>query len=145
MKRGPKPKLTNVIPMTGAGAPRGKGQSVAQAVTRMRPKKMPEDLRKEWDRVARLLAEPTVDRLKPRFVDTITEYCRATLRLRYLREAMPQLNTEIYRVEAGRNGTQIKQHPYVGQLHETWREWRTLVAMLGLSPADERNLNSWTG
>jgi hypothetical protein len=28
---------------------------------------------------ARLLADPTVDRLKPRYVDVITEYCRASV------------------------------------------------------------------
>jgi len=90
--------------------------------------------------VAHLLAEPTVDRLKARFVDVIIEYCRATVRLRLLRETMPTINMEIYRVEAGRNGTQVKTHPYIAQINETWRQWRALVAMLGLSPADERNM-----
>jgi phage terminase small subunit len=90
--------------------------------------------------VATLLAEPSVDRLKPRFVDAILEYCRATVRLRRLREAMPEIVNELYRVEAGRNGMQIKSHPFVGQVNETWRQWRSLVAMLGLSPTDERNL-----
>ena len=90
--------------------------------------------------VGRLLADPTVDRLKPRFVDVIAEYCRAVVRLRTLRDAMPRINMEIYRVEAGRNGTQVKTHPYVAQINESWRQWRSLVAMLGLSPADERNM-----
>lgn len=142
MMRGRKPKPTNIIPMRAdeAAADALRVRVVARAVTKLRPKNLNGELRKEWERVARLLAEPTVDRLKPRFVDVITEYCRSIIRLRTLRESMPAINQEIYRVEAGRNGTQIKQHPYVAQINETWRQWRSMVAMLGLSPADERNL-----
>jgi P27 family predicted phage terminase small subunit len=140
--RGRKPKPTNVIPLTGDGAALDaqRERNVAAAMAKLRPKGLSPDLRKEWDRVAKLLADPTVDRLKARFVDVITEYCRAIIRLRTLREAMPAINQEIYRVEAGRNGTQIKQHPFVAQINETWRQWRSMIAMLGLSPADERNL-----
>jgi phage terminase small subunit len=53
---------------------------------------------------------------------------------------MSTLQAEIYRVEAGRNGTQIKTHPFVAQINESWRQWRCMIGMLGLSPADERNL-----
>lgn len=141
--RGRKPKLDNVIPMRsddGADPDALRDQVIKRAVVKLRPKGLPPDLRKEWGRVALLLADPSVDRLKARFVDTILEYCRACLRLRLLRETMPTINMEIYRVEAGRNGTQVKTHPYVAQINETWRQWRSLVAMLGLSPADERNM-----
>ncbi len=114
--------------------------AIERAVKALQPKRLNKELKAEWRRVARILAEPTVDRLKARFVDTITEYCRATVRLRKLREAMPDLRNELYRVEQGRNGTQIKAHPFVAQVNETWRQWRSLVAMLGLSPTDERSL-----
>lgn len=141
--RGRKPNVDNVIPMRPDdpdGHEAARLRATARAVIQLRPKGLSADLRKEWNRVALLLAEPTVDRLKPRFVDVIIEYCRATVRLRLLRETMPTINMEIYRVEAGRNGTQVKTHPYIAQINETWRQWRSLVAMLGLSPADERNM-----
>lgn len=141
--RGRKPKIDNVIPMRSDGSADQdvlRDQVIKRVVNQLRPKGLTPELRKEWNRVALILADPVVDRLKPRFVDTILEYCRACLRLRTLREAMPKINMEIYRIEAGRNGTQVKPHPYVAQINETWRQWRSLVAMLGLSPADERNM-----
>ena len=157
--RGRKPKLDNIIPMRGDGAGRldleaAQDAAIERAVDRLRPRGLSKDVRKEWNRVAALLADPIVDRLKPRFVDTIVEYCVAVVRLRKLRAAFDKLAqqvadasgnapdalaAEVYRVK-GRNGDQVKGHPYVAQIHETWREWRSLVAMLGLSPADERNM-----
>lgn len=140
--RGRKPKLDNVVPMRGDGASTedARRHAVDQLIRRLQPRDLTKDQRAEWRRVGRLLADPTVDRLKPRFVDVIAEYCRVVVRLRTLRDAMPKINMEIYRVEAGRNGTQVKTHPYVAQINESWRQWRSLVAMLGLSPADERNM-----
>jgi P27 family predicted phage terminase small subunit len=135
--RGRKPKSDNVVPMRGevSGA-----AAVDRIIRRLQPRGISKELRAEWRRVARILADPTVDRLKPRFVDTIAEYCVVTVRLRSLRAMMPTLQHEIYRVENGRNGTQVRTHPYVAQVNESWRQWRNLVAMLGLSPADERNM-----
>lgn len=141
--RGRKPMPPNVIPMTRGGVavtPEKRRASLKQALARMRPKGIDPELRAEWDRVATILADPAVDRLKPRFVDCITEYCRCVIRLRALRATMSTLQAEIYRVEAGRNGTQIKQHPFVASINEGWRQWRSLITALGLSPADERNL-----
>jgi phage terminase small subunit len=40
----------------------------------------------------------------------------------------------------GRNGSQLKAHPHVAQMNETWRQWRSLMAELGLSPTAERNM-----
>jgi phage terminase small subunit len=161
--QGRKPRQSNVIPMTGAKAPR---PSPAVLARRLCPKGLTKDERKEWMRVATLLADPALDRLKPHFVDTIIEYCRATIRLRTIRQffvdlqemrrierqaATPThsaigeihcehpLGAEIYEVE-GRNGLQQKAHPHVAQLNETWRQWRSLVAILGMSPTEERNL-----
>jgi P27 family predicted phage terminase small subunit len=125
---------------TPEGRERLRDLAVEQAIKKLQPAGLNKEVRAEWRRVARLLADPSVDRLKPRFVDVIVEYCRVIVRLRTLRDAMPKINMEIYRVEAGRNGTQVKTHPYVAQINESWRQWRSLVAMLGLSPADERNM-----
>ena len=144
--RGAKPKLKNVIPMRpdGAGDEDLREANIRRAIKLLQPRKIDKDLRKEWKRVARILAEPTVDRLKARYVDVILDYCRVCVRLRKLDEAMPTLQREIYNAAVGeqrtRNGVQIKAHPFVAQRNETWRQWRSLVAMLGLSPADERNM-----
>lgn len=155
--RGRKPKVENVIPMRGdaAAVDAARAHAIDAAISRLRPKGLKGELRREWDRVARMLAEPTVDRLKPRFVDVITEYCRVIVRMRHLRAAFENaakklaektggepdpLMAEIIRIENGRNGPQVKSHPHVAQLNEAWRQWRSCVAMLGLSPADERNL-----
>lgn len=161
--RGAKPKLKNVIPMREdqAEADALRDQAIQRAVRLFRPRGLDAELRREWDRVARILADPTVDRLKARYVDVIVEYCRAMVRLRKLRAAFDELAgaaaaaflrehpdaaiapdpiaAEIH-VTIGRNGEQLKSHPHVAQMNETWRQWRSLVAMLGLSPTDERNL-----
>jgi len=144
--RGAKPKLKNVVPMRpdGSGDAELREQLIARAIKKLQPRGLDPELRKEWRRVARVLAEPTVDRLKARYVDVILEYCRVCVRLRQFREAMPNVQREIYNAAAGdkttRNGVQIKSHPFVAQMNEAWRQWRSLVAMLGLSPTDERNL-----
>lgn len=144
--RGAKPKLKNVIPMRadGSGDADLREAQVKRAIKLLQPRGLNPHLRKEWRRVARILAEPTVDRLKSRYVDVILEYCIVCVRLRQFREAMPQLSRELYNAASGdkttRNGIQIKSHPYVAQMNEAWRQWRSLVAMLGLSPTDERNL-----
>ncbi|MBR1206973.1 MULTISPECIES: P27 family phage terminase small subunit [unclassified Bradyrhizobium] len=139
--RGAKPKLRNVVPMRPDDQDAAKRRRSAQLrlINKLKPKGLSPELLKEYRRVAEILSEPSVDRLKPRFLDTIVEYCRSTQRLNSLRSAMPTLAHEIYRVKT-RNGDQVKSHPYVAQVNEEWRKWRSLVAMLGLSPTDERNL-----
>lgn len=140
--RGAKPKLKNVVPMRSADDPQSgiaREQAIKSAIRQLMPRGLSKELQAEWRRVARILADPTVDRLKARYVDVICEYCRATVRLRTLRDAMPTVAAEVYRVKS-RNGDQIKSHPFVAQVNEQWRQWRSLVAMLGLSPTDERNL-----
>jgi P27 family predicted phage terminase small subunit len=166
--QGRKPKSSNVIPLTG-GAPR---LSPAALARKLCPRGLPKDERREFLRVAMLLAEPALDRLKPQYTDAILEYCRAALRLRAFRQfflsngasieergenidggmkamverfaGTPGLDAEVY-VVRGRNGIQIKSHPFVAQLNETWRQWRSLMMELGLSPASERNLQPGQG
>ena len=92
--RGRKPKIDNVIPMVpngSGGIDAAREAAMRRAVDRLRPRGLSPELRREWDRVAVLLADPIVDRLKPRFVDVILEYCRATVRLRKLRAAFDLL------------------------------------------------------
>lgn len=158
--QGRKPKSTNIVPLTGSRAPRLGAKVLA---TKLCPRGLDKEERKEWMRVAVMLAEPQVDRLKPHFVDVVMEYVRASLRLRAFRlfflanvvkldglvedaannvervTGEPGLDAEVYVVH-GRNGTQLKAHPYVAQMNETWRQWRSLMMELGLSPASERNM-----
>jgi phage terminase small subunit len=139
--RGRKPALRNVIPMRpdDVDAEKLRTKARRKLINSLKPKKLSAEVEAEYRRVAWILSDPTVDRLKPRFVDTVIEYCRCTVRLHNLRASMPSLAHEIYRVKT-RNGDQVKSHPHVAQVNEEWRKWRSLVAMLGLSPTDERNL-----
>lgn len=141
MARGRKQSLRNVVPMRAdeRRAAAARERIVDQLIESWRPKGLSDELASEFDRVARLLADPTVDRFKARYVDAIVEYCIAIVRLRTLRAQLPTVQHEIYRVKS-RNGDQAKTHPYVAQINETWRQWRSMCAQLGLSPADERSL-----
>lgn len=160
--QGRKPKQDNVIPLKG-NVPR---LPPAKLAAKLCPRGVTKEERKEWMRVASLLADPTLDRLKPHFVDSILEYCRATIRLRMFRNYFatngaailadagcvektgndvervtgePGLDAEMYVVH-GRNGTQLKSHPFVAQMNEAWRQWRSLMMECGLSIASERNM-----
>jgi P27 family predicted phage terminase small subunit len=168
--RGRKPTQSNVVPLTGASTveknERPRRAKAMWLAYRMRPRGLGADLRREWMRVGTILADPALDRLKPHFLDTVLEYCQATVRLRDIRkffvdlqetrrlkkqfETAPHtqigeiacehpLAAEVYEVE-GRNGMQLKSHPLVAQMNEVWRQWRSLMMELGLSPASERNM-----
>lgn len=139
--RGAKPKLRNVVPMRGddVDIAKRKRQAQLRLIRKLMPRDLSPAIKAEYKRVAEILSEPSVDRLKPRFIDTVMEYCRCTVRLHDLRASMPTLAHEVYRVKT-RNGDQVKSHPHIAQVNEEWRKWRSLVAMLGLSPTDERNL-----
>jgi L-lactate permease len=93
--------------------------------------------------VATLLADPTVDRLKERFVDVVMEYVHHTMELRALSAAMPEAGRRLPRRregEATRNGVQLKSHPNVAQFNATFSRWLQLVTRLGLFSQDERNM-----
>ena len=137
-----------VVPIRGpGGADNAKlvERNIKISIKKLQPKGLSPEMNKEWKRVCRLLAEPSVDRLKARYVDVIREYCHVCLRIRALREAMPTINKEIYDASQGgakktRNGIQIKTHPFVPQLNEAWRQWRSLTNALGLDPDADRHL-----
>lgn len=155
---GRKPKPTNVIPLKG-NAPRLTPTQIAQKYC---PRGVTKDERKEWMRVATILAEPSLDRVKPHFVDSILEYCRAVIRLRAFRNYFADnkvtlkeegitdnavdrvtgeggLDAEMYVVH-GRNGTQLKSHPFVAQMNEAQRNWHRLAVEVGMSVSAERNM-----
>lgn len=155
---GRKPKPTNVIPLKG-NTPRLSPSKIAQKYC---PRGITKDERREWMRVATILAEPTLDRVKPHFVDSILEYCRAVIRLRMFRNYFAEnkvtlkeegitenavervtgeggLDAEMYVVH-GRNGTQLKSHPFVAQMNEAQRNWHRLAAECGMSISSERNM-----
>lgn len=132
----------NVVPLHGAPTAESEARrrEVAQRLAAdLRPSGMSDAVAAEWDRIAPVLADPTLNRLKAQFVDVVLEYCRVVVRLRELRALFPGVGDETYEIE-GRNGAQIKTRPEVAQINESWRQWRSLVAMLGLSPADARGL-----
>jgi len=157
--RGAKPKLGTVVPMKGASVEaneKSRKDRARRLALKLRPKKLTDDEKREWGRIAGQLADPILDRLKPHFVDAVLELVRVNLRLRAFRAffaandvdleagatrvaGTPGLDAEIYMVE-GRNGIQLKSHPHVAQMNEAWRQWRSLVAMFGLTPTDERNM-----
>lgn len=161
--QGRKPNQSNVVPLKGK-EPR---LPPAKLAAKLCPRGITKEERKEWMRVATMLAEPSLDRLKPHFQDSILEYCRATIRLRMFRNYFatnsdsiladaaantekagnvvdrvtgePGLDAEMYVVH-GRNGVQLKSHPFVAQMNEAWRQWRSLMMECGLSIASERNM-----
>ncbi len=140
MARGRKPELDNVIPMTqGDGLSHDERNS--REAERLAPDNLTDAQRAVWDRVAPELNG--LGRLKPHYVDVVAEYCRAMARMMELRGDLAK-HGETYTV-SGRNGVQYKTRPEVAQLNEAWRQWRSIVGMLGLSPADERGLAAGQG
>ena len=140
MARGRKPDLENVVPMKATDGLTHEERAERDAAA-LKPCDLTEYEAQIWDRIAPQLAQQ--GRLKPYYVDTVAEYCRALIRMRALRSTL-QEEGETYSV-SGRNGTQYKSRPEVAQLNETWRQWRNLTAALGLSPTDERGLAEGQG
>lgn len=142
MARGRRPDPGNVVPLRGEATAESEQRRIDAALRLaedLKPHGLPEALGGEWDRIAPVLADPSLDRLKPQYVDCVLEYCRVVVRLRELRAQFASVSEETYEV-SGRNGDQLKTHPVVAQINEAWRQWRSLVGMLGLSPADARAL-----
>jgi phage terminase small subunit len=82
-------------------------------------------------------------RLKPHFVDALSEYCQITRRIS---DARKLLDAEDWTyITEGRHGNQHKSRPEVAQLNDDWRKWRSLVGEFGLAPAAERGMMSGQG
>ena len=105
----------------------------------MKPHDLPADVAREWDLIAPELAK--LNRLHPAHVNAAVEYCLCVARLKTIRAKLPTIDHETYEVK-GRNGQQLKTHPLIPQLNETWRQWRNLTAAFGLTPTDERSLDT---
>jgi phage terminase small subunit len=143
--RGRKPDLKNVVPLTGNGVGdlEQRQAMVNRQVKGLMPRGLTKEERAEWRRVATMLAAPHIDRLKPHFVDVIKQFVRANLELNKLWDSMPEPGRRFYKPvkdgETSRNGAELlRPHPNVMQFNTTFSRWRQLVAMLGLSPQDER-------
>lgn len=145
--RGRKPDLKNVVPLTGNGVDdiEQRQAMVKRQVKALCPRGLSKEERGEWRRVGAMLAAPHLDRLKPHFVDTIKQFVRANMELNKLWDSMPEAGRRFYKPvkegENSRNGTELlRPHPNVIQFDRTFARWRQLVAMLGLSPQDERSM-----
>lgn len=145
--RGRKPEVKNVTPLRpdGPADPERIREATERLVKQLMPRGMSKEMRAEWRRVGRILAEPTVDRLKPRFVDVIQLYCEHCIELRELSKKMPAPGTRFYNTSQGdkqetRNGVQFKSHPNVAQYNACFMRMMNLVTRLGLSPQDDRNI-----
>jgi hypothetical protein len=145
--RGRKPDLKNVVPMRqDAAADVAQRQAIIdRQVRKLMPRGFTKEERAEWKRVGRMLAAPHLDRFKPHFVDSIKQFVRANLELNKLWDSMPEPGRRFYKPvkegESSRNGTELlRPHPNVIQFDRTFARWRQCVAMLGLSPQDERNM-----
>lgn len=124
-----------------AHAAEQKENEISEFVKKLCPRGISTEERRVWNRVAPDLARAS--RLKPLFVDYVLEYCRTKVEMDELR-AFIEENGRTYVVH-GRNGSQIKNRPEVGQLNEVKRFWNSMVAQLGMSPATELRFNDKQG
>jgi P27 family predicted phage terminase small subunit len=114
----------------------------AMEAEKLKPSDLEGGVAEVWDRIVPHLS--FIGRLQPHYVDVLVEYCMAVARMKELR-AVLKAEGEVYESKGGRNGHQFKSRPELAQLNETFRQWRSLTAMLGLSPADERGLATSQG
>src|SRR4051812_24385269 len=91
--RGRRPSVGNVVPMRdeAAIAEEQRERAVKRLVAKLQPRGLDAEVRREWKRVATMLAAPTLDRLKPHYVDTIREYAETCVRLRRIRGEFKEL------------------------------------------------------
>ena len=128
--------------------------ATARTIASLRPKSLPRAVAKQFDIYCNYLADRNIDRLRARYVPVIVECCteivfindcrgffsRRAAALKNGTASDRRLMAMTYWTEGGRHGPTIRTHPLVGQMNESLRRWRTYIGMLGLSPADERNL-----
>lgn len=100
------------------------------------PLKMPDRAWLIWDSLAPEMV--MLDRLKGRFAFLFAEWCWQSAKIIELRGWLIE-NGDTYASET-RNGNQLKCHPYVGQMHEHWRQMMRLTEKFALTPSDEKQL-----
>ena len=133
------PETNNLAALPGADQDLGDQQARDQS-NELRPDDLTEDQQKIWDRVCFELCK--IRRMKPLHVDALREYCIITATMQEKRVFMAEPDTGWTYKVSGRNGTQLKTRPEVAHLNELWRQWNSLVAQFGLSPATEIRFNS---
>ena len=131
---------SNIAKRTIAGAGKSDAQC-KQESDALKPPNLTDSGAKVWDRVCVLLIKE--ERMKALFVDSLHQYCRTVARMgeivAYL--ADPEVG-RTYEVKNGRNGLQIKNRPEIAEYNELFRQWNSLVAQWGLSPAVELRFTS---
>lgn len=114
-------------------------EQCAQESAAMKPTGLSELEESVWDRVCVLLLKE--QRMKPLFVDALREYCFITARMREITSDFAGKKGRTYEVD-GRNGKQQKNRPEMAERNELFRQWNSLVAQFGLSPAQEIRFNN---
>ena len=128
---------SNVAKRTIKGGGKSEKQC-AQESDDLKPEGLSKNESQVWDRICvRLLEE---DRMKHLFVDALAEYCYITARMGEITLDLKE-NGRTYVVD-GRNGEQIKNRPEIAERNELFRQWNSLVAQFGLSPAVELRFQS---
>jgi len=79
-------------------------------------------------------------RLKPHFATAFAEYCIILNRLITARRELDK--QEWHLVTGGRNGEQHRSRPAVAQYNDDWRKYNSLVSKFGLTPTDERSMQT---
>lgn len=102
----------------------------------LKPSWIEEDAGKIWDEHAPELV--FLNRLEARFARLFAEWCYQCAKVQWYRAWIKE-NKDVY-ASQGRQGIQYKMHPYVGQMHEHWRQMMTLTLRFGLTPSDEKSL-----
>lgn len=105
---------------------------------KLKPDALNNDERKIWEQLGPHLARAgRLDRLT---AVVLYDYCVVTARIAQLRL---KLDTDGWTYEvSGRSGDLIKYKPYVGQMNDDWRKWRTLATDLGLTPKAAKALKA---
>lgn len=133
------PEVNNVAALPGADQDVGDQQAKDQS-DELRPSDLTEAQQAVWDRVCYELCK--IRRMKGLHVDALREYCIITATMQEKRQFIAQEDVGWTYKVSGRNGTQQKTRPEVAHLNELWRQWNSLVAQFGLSPATEIRFNS---
>ena len=130
------PEKATVTTISGAEHPSDK--QCLQESEQYKPSGLKKSESKIWDRVCPELVRE--GRMKPLFVDALHQYC---IVLAAMNKKHRWLSKHGYNYKVtGRNGVQVKTHPYFAQRNELFRQWNSLVAQFGLSAGTERRFVS---
>lgn len=141
--KGRRPNEETVVPFTGDGGNdermRERGRQIA---AELKPDYLSPGAAAIYDRLAPILCNPTINRLREPMLEAFVLLCEARARHERLRRYLATPGVDETYISKTRNGEQIKCRPEVGQLNETFRQFLTLARDFGLTPAAERGLKS---